>query len=560
MAELNYCPMPSAILPMSSDEPIAEWDIVSDSIFFSQGALKCLNLTNPPRKMADFYRMLPPEGAEELAQARKSVLAGKTGSTLNSSYLCNGLWIKERMIVIARNSAGHATRAMGVFESRPLLKTDLGFHLDTGHLSDVGMWIYQVPDHIIWRDRACAEILGLPKGGASIVDGEAGIADLHPADKETMRKHYELFCSGKFLGDHITDIVRARNGNGEYIPIIVKAWAVERDKDGRAILVSGVLSAGSTLTPGMDESLLGALNNMGTGQWNWDTASEHIHLGDRFLEILGYPPEKAEEIGKNWRSYVHPDDLKKVEDAREMAVASRDQGDAYECTYRMKRADGGWAWIFDRGCVTWRDVAGRGAHMIGSITNITTAQAERDKLEELVRHDTLTGLRSRAFFNLEMEHIEQNAIRPVSVISVDITGLKMVNDNLGHARGDELLTKAASLLHKTLRQSDCIARVGGDEFMVLLPACDYETGAKLLKKIEKCFDDYNDNPDIMPVLAAFGLASADSADTPLQDVIARADEEMYKNKKADRPKAHARLTGWIKELTGKDLVADERLN
>lgn len=105
------------------------------------------------------------------------------------------------------------------------------------------------------------------------------------------------------------------------------------------------------------------------------------------------------------------------------------------------------------------------------VTNITTAQTERDRLEELVKNDALTGLRSRAYCNLEAERIEKNGIRPVCVISCDITGLKMVNDNLGHAAGDELLAEAATLLRKPLRLTDCVARMGGDEFVVLLPGC-----------------------------------------------------------------------------------------
>lgn len=104
------------------------------------------------------------------------------------------------------------------------------------------------------------------------------------------------------------------------------------------------------------------------------------------------------------------------------------------------------------------------------VTNITTAQTERDRLEELVKNDALTGLRSRAYCNLEAERIEKNNIRPVCVISCDITGLKMVNDNLGHAAGDELLAEAATLAAQASAAYGLRGAHGGDEFVVLLPA------------------------------------------------------------------------------------------
>lgn len=556
----NYCILPSALLPLSSDEPIAEWDVVSDSIFFSQGAQKLLNLTDPPRKMEAFYKLLPPEGIEELRAARAGIVSGKIGSQLASSYLCNGLWVRERMITLSRNSAGQATRIMGTFEARSLLKSDLGFHLDTGHLADVGLWICQPKRGLIWRDGACSEILGLPKTGPTVVRMEEALKDIHPADRDRLHKHYEIFGNGKTLGDQITDIARFKDSDGHYAPMILRAWAVERNKDGQVIVMAGALAASSPDAPGLDSSLVTALNNLGVGQWNWDTSSQVLHLCDRFMDMLGYSPKDAEKLGAAWRDYVHPDDLAKVETARSNAIASRDNGDVYECTYRMKRADGGWAWLFDRGCVAWRDASGHGSHMIGSITNITTAQAERDRLEELVRHDTLTGLRSRAFCNLEMEHIEQNQIRPVTVISMDISGLKMVNDSLGHGRGDELLTKAAALLHGALRQTDCIARVGGDEFLALLPGCDLKMGQKILTKIKDAFHNYNENAMGLPVFGAFGLACAETMKISLQETIALADKNMYENKKKERKNTHSRLEAWIRSITGKNPVPDDRIS
>lgn len=561
MAE--FCYVPYSLIPLSSAEPLWEWDIVTDSFFLTQGAIRHLKLGSRPRSMPEFYSLLPPDAAVELAEIREGVISGRTGSMAVCGYICNGLWIEEHALVLTRNSEGRATRLMGQMTISSVQK-HMGFKGSQDLLVGAGLWLFDVRRRLIWRDRTCEDILGLKEQTYPVPLKEV-IPLVHPVERDALVRHYELFCKGDFLGDTITDLVRLRLASGEYLSSLVRATAMHRDAEGRALLICGLLAPGDPqLAPlhhplGNDDRLFHALNTMGSGQWNWDTRQNAIYFCPRYLAMLGYPPGEDAAFSRNWRSYVHADDIGKVERARQQIIASPDHGDTYECTYRMRRADGGWAWIFDRGCVTWRDADGRAGHMIGSITNITTAQAERDKLEELVRHDTLTGLRSRAFCNLEIEHIEQNRIRPVSVISVDITGLKMVNDYLGHAKGDELLTEAATLMRGALRRSDCIGRIGGDEFIIILPGCDSEKGKKVLRKLEDAFRAHNEQTHSLPVFAAMGLASAENMDLSLAEAMGRADEEMYRNKKKQRHEAHTVLKALIKVATGQDVGADERL-
>lgn len=564
MTDETFCTLPYALLPMSSEESLWEWDIVSDSVFLSQGALKCLALAAPPRKMSDYYQLLQPDAATTLAKIREKVISGRTGSSGECDYICNGLKIHEFLLVLSRNSEGRAIRLMGTLSSTPIIAHETIFLRDSAKAADVGLWIYHPGTGTLWRNRTYGSILGYEDGWDAEVQSSSPIIDVHPSDMDSLRRHYELFCQSDFLGEQITDIIRVRKQNGEYLSVMARACAVERNNAGNIITMAGIVAANEPTAKSPVESSKGdlinhALRHMGNGQWAWDPAGDYMYLCDRFIEILGYPHTDCEKMGEIWRDLIHPDDLKKVEAVRNAAISGPENGDAFECTYRMKRADGGWVWLFDRGLVTWRDADGRAGHMIGSITNITTAQAERDKLEELVRHDSLTGLRSRAFLNLEMEHIERNSIRPVSIISVDITGLKMVNDSLGHARGDELLTKASTLLRTALRRSDCIARIGGDEFLALFPNCDYSQGRVLLAKIEEAFAEYNAHSLQLPVYAAFGLATSDDPDEPLERVMARADEAMYRYKKAARPAVRERIKSWIKTITGRDAAPEDRL-
>lgn len=551
----------NSFLPCDSRIPLWEWDILTDSFRMSRGAIEGLSLESAPRTMTEFYKLFPAAAATEHMSVRDEVISGKTGSTAKCGYICRGQWVDEQMMALALGEDGHATRLMGHMTITPMHQRML-FQNSQPLLSEAGQWLYDVRQGLIWHDAICDKMLGIKGQRTYPISRADSMLPVHPTDKDALRRHYELFCQGEFLGDTITDIVRVKI-HSEYETIMIRATAMQRDASGHAMLICGIMAAAeprrdATETLAADK-LYHALTTIGSGQWNWDTRQGAIYFCPRYLAMLGYEPEDDGIMISRWRTRIHPDDVAKVMQVEDQIIESPTHGDTYECTYRVRHAEGNWAWVFERGYVTWREADGRAGHMIGSITNITTAQAERDKLEELVRHDALTGLRSRAFCNLEIEHIKQNYIRPVSVISLDITGLKMINDYLGHAKGDELLTQAAAIMRGALRRSDFIGRMGGDEFIVLLPGCDFVKGKKVLGNLKSAFDAYNANNPALPVFAAMGLASAETQEQTLEDMLATADERMYEDKRKHRKGAHAVLKAMILEKTGRVVGADERL-
>lgn len=580
MDESSSCQLPSCVALVNSDEPLWEWDVASDALHMSQGARQALGLETAPLSMTAFLRLLSPEAARELVQARGRALAGRHGME------CTFFWpgdartclVRERLVVLTRNCEGHATRVLAALSFRELpgdTDRDAADVVASGPVAadpvasglsgvDIGVWFYAIPARRIWRDATFLALVGREDKGGQPVDLACALADVHPSERAALNRHYRLMLENARAGDRITDIVRMRQPDGGYAPMLLRASVLERDEAGHPRLMGGIVSGTEYSLPGaealaQDERLFQAFNALGSGQWNWDTHTDLVFFCPRYRAMLGDPEGKGMDTVEQWRSRIHPDDYNKVREVQQAAITSPARGDIFECTYRMRHANGSWVWLFDRCCVTWRDASGRAGHLVGSITDITTAQAERDRLEDLVRRDTLTGLRSRAYCNLEIEQLERNRIRPVSVIAGDVTGLKMINDNLGHALGDSLLTRAATLLHGSLRQSDCVARMGGDEFLVLLPLCPRARGEKVLAKIEARFAAHNSAPDHFPVHAAFGLATAQSAEEPLSRTIARADAAMLERKAMQRKAAHADIKRWIRNATGADVGEDERL-
>jgi len=160
--------------------------------------------------------------------------------------------------------------------------------------------------------------------------------------------------------------------------------------------------------------------------------------------------------------------------------------------------------------------------------DITERKRVEEQLQFASTHDALTGIFNRAYFETELEHLRHSTRFPVSIVMVDVDRLKHTNDTLGHAAGDELLCRAANLLQAAFRADDIVARIGGDEFAVILPCTDQAAAAQALARVREMLDKNNDAP---PVALSFsmGVATAHHMDE-LPRVIIAADTEMYQDK------------------------------
>ncbi|HAP31447.1 MAG TPA: hypothetical protein DCQ14_00090 [Firmicutes bacterium] len=168
------------------------------------------------------------------------------------------------------------------------------------------------------------------------------------------------------------------------------------------------------------------------------------------------------------------------------------------------------------------------------IRDISERKRDAQKLEYLSLHDQLTGLYNRAFFVEEMRRLTDGREYPITIISADVDGLKLVNDSMGHARGDELITACAEVLRRSLRGSDVLARLGGDEFAVLLPRTDKATAEVTARRIKENLIAYNRERPPLFLSFSLGAATAVNRDVSLEDTYKKADARMYREKLSRR--------------------------
>lgn len=167
---------------------------------------------------------------------------------------------------------------------------------------------------------------------------------------------------------------------------------------------------------------------------------------------------------------------------------------------------------------------------------IATLEERVHQLDELAHCDPLLGLPNRRSFLTRLEGLIAAVERygdPAAMLFVDLDGLKRINDRFGHNAGDQALIQVSEMLVSTVRKSDFVARIGGDEFGILLERADehgaWEMALRIVETVTQaqfCFDGSS-----LPLSVAVGVGTITTGDDP-QSVIDRADKEMYRVKAA----------------------------
>lgn len=178
--------------------------------------------------------------------------------------------------------------------------------------------------------------------------------------------------------------------------------------------------------------------------------------------------------------------------------------------------------------------------------DITDRKQKEAEIQYLSSRDTLTGLHNRRYFEDSLINTDIPDNLPLSVIFADINGLKMTNDIFGHTAGDQLIKKSAEILMKSCRENDIIARVGGDEFIILLPNTSEENAEKVISRIKSEF--LNARVAAIKCSISLGLDTKSSPEQSLEDIMANAENEMYRDKAMNRKSVNKDIINTIVDV------------
>lgn len=177
-------------------------------------------------------------------------------------------------------------------------------------------------------------------------------------------------------------------------------------------------------------------------------------------------------------------------------------------------------------------------YFIAQIEDVTERRRTLDQLQHLADHDPLTGLLNRRRLESELAHqvaLSERYGHPACLVLLDIDDFKSTNDSLGHAVGDELLKNIAEVLRSRVRRSDLVARVGGDEFAILLPQASREQARRVAEGIATAIREriHITSGHELHTTASFGVATIEAGDVP-DRVLLRADQALYHVKERGR--------------------------
>ncbi len=282
-----------------------------------------------------------------------------------------------------------------------------------------------------------------------------------------------------------------------------------------------------------------ALTATGDGVWDCDVVTGLATLSARAQMILDTERPVISWYGSALDAIVHPEDLPNLRAQLRGHLAGRSQDFAAEFRVRMRNGD--WSWIDARGTSSERDELGMPLRMVGTFSNIDARKHEEARMRRMAHEDALTGLPNRVLLGDRLRQAIRAASRDqhkVAVIYFDLDEFKPVNDTHGHAAGDRLLQLVARRLRAGLRETDTLARIGGDEFVVLLPRCDDLADAgrvaeNILYQLNQPFED-QEGGLVLRISGSLGIALFPDDGMDAEALLRAADLAMYDAKSHGR--------------------------
>lgn len=290
------------------------------------------------------------------------------------------------------------------------------------------------------------------------------------------------------------------------------------------------------------------------GIWMIDAEKITIYTNRKIVQMLGYTPEEMK--GKSFIEFTDMEGSSLIESkmqSRPLSLSGQ-----YDFKFRRKNGTDLWT-IMSISPIIDKPRECNGALIM--ITDITERKKAEEQLKYMSFRDPLTGLYNRAYFEEGMRHIESYRFARVGIIMCDVDGLKLINDTLGHNAGDSILMAAADIIKECFRAGDVVARVGGDEFAVLLLNTERGVIETACHRMRQAISEYNSSHSELPLSLSIGFAVSAGKSIPMNGLYKEADDNMYKEKQYRSQSARMAIVETLKKaLEAKDFMTQGHMS
>jgi diguanylate cyclase (GGDEF)-like protein/PAS domain S-box-containing protein len=227
-----------------------------------------------------------------------------------------------------------------------------------------------------------------------------------------------------------------------------------------------------------------AVKGANDGIWDWNLNDNQIYYSSRWKNLLGYPDKEIGQSPQEWFGRIHEDDLENVKYHLNQHLSGLTP--FFRCEFRIRRKDDIYIWVRYRGLVSL-DEYGNAYRIAGSQTDITAQKEFEQRLHFAAYHDSLTNLPNRKYLTEKLIEIITMAKfegkKDFALMFLDLDRFKIINDSLGHMKGDQILIMIAKRLSNWANEKDIVSRFGGDEFIIVKP--NIESREKVMEELHQ---------------------------------------------------------------------------
>ncbi len=394
-----------------------------------------------------------------------------------------------------------------------------------------GTWEMDVRIDEVIINKKYAQMIGYDFKEISPLNLKKWRSLVHPEDFDIVEKEIKKLVNKEI--DYYNLEIRMKHENGDWIWINSRAKVTKWNAEGKALLISGIvtditdkkeaeeqvynqkeqfkttlMSVGDAVISTDKKGKVKLINNVAEQLTGWSQEEAYNQPLEKVLNIINEytrkicenPAEKALRLGKVVEMANHT--ILITKDGKEIPIE--------DSAAPIKDID---------------------ENVTGAVIVFRDFSEKREKqkeIEYLSFHDHLTDLYNRRYMEDAIKRLDTKRNVPFSIIVIDLNGLKLTNDAYGHSMGDKLLVKVAEILKKSCREDDIICRVGGDEFVVLLPGTNNIEAEEIKDRIiEK---SHKTSLDSVIISLALGHATKKPQDKDILETYKEADNNMYKNK------------------------------
>lgn len=297
----------------------------------------------------------------------------------------------------------------------------------------------------------------------------------HPEDLLIGNEQYRQLMAGEI--SNFTMENRYLRKEGQIIWVRATVSAVRDERGDTPYLVSVIEDITQAkridqVRKDTEQQLALAVGIAKLGFWEWNVATNEVYWSTLFKQQLGYDEPELPCRFEEWEARLHPDEREHVLD---YLTHHAERPSEFEVEYRLRHRDGSYRWFLAHATYV-TGPADQVRKLVGTHLDITERKLAEERIREAALHDPLTGLPNRAFvfeYGSRLIAAAQRSHGQGAFLYVDLDRFKAINDLYGHEAGDRLLQEAARRLMACTRQEDLVGRIGGDEFVIILPGLDH---------------------------------------------------------------------------------------